>query len=163
MFHVVYSRHYHDREDNGRLYESFSNTWTIYRNVPYSKLSEMQKAIPSLLKNADEVYSEYMAKNNPTVSNDNFIRSEVYVVDDSDYFKTYKDMYPDSYNGPSGLIPAEEDYFYSYGQKCQFMLLKDFDESYTWYGKDFTQEQIDQAYEDRANKNIKEIVDSYTA
>ena len=42
-------------------------------------------------------------------------------------------------------------------------LLKDFDESYTWYGKDFTQEQIDQAYEDRANKNIKEIVDSYTA
>ena len=123
----------------------------------------MEKAIPSLLKNADEVYSEYMAKNNPTVSNDNFIRSEVYVVDDSDYFKTYKDMYPDSYNGPSGLIPAEEDYFYSYGQKCQFMLLKDFDESYTWYGKDFTQEQIDQAYEDRANKNIKEIVDSYTA
>ena len=158
-FHIVYSRHYWDTEDQGQ----FTNTWTIYRNVPYSQLSEMQKAIPSLLKNADEVYSEYMAKNNPTVSNDNFIRSEVYVVDDSDYFKTYKDMYPDSYNGPSGLIPAEEDYFYSYGQKCQFMLLKDFDESYTWYGKDFTQEQIDQAYEDRANKNIKEIVDSYTA
>ena len=158
-FHIVYSRHYWDTEDQGQ----FTNTWTIYRNVSYSQLSEMQKAIPSLLKNADEVYSEYMAKNNPTVSNDNFIRSEVYVVDDSDYFKTYKDMYPDSYNGPSGLIPAEEDYFYSYGQKCQFMLLKDFDESYTWYGKDFTQEQIDQAYEDRANKNIKEIVDSYTA
>ena len=98
-----------------------------------------------------------------TWSNDNFIRSEVYVVDDSDYFKTYKDMYPDSYSGPPGLVPAEEDYFHSYGQKCQFMLLKDFDESYTWYGKDFTQEQIDQAYEDRANKNIKEIVDSYTA
>ena len=141
----------------------FTNTWTIYRNVSYFKLREMQKAIPSLLKNADEVYSEYMAKNNPKVSNDNFIRSEVYVVDDSDYFKTYKDMYPDSYSGPPGLVPAEEDYFHSYGQKCQFMLLKDFDESYTWYGKDFTQEQIDQAYEDRANKNIKEIVDSYTA
>ena len=159
MFHVVYSRDYWNHDKPGQ----FTNTWTIYRNVSYFKLREMQKAIPSLLKNADEVYSEYMAKNNPKVSNDNFIRSEVYVVDDSDYFKTYKDMYPDSYNGPSGLIPAEEDYFYSYGQKCQFMLLKDFDESYTWYGKDFTQEQIDQAYEDRANKNIKEIVDSYTA
>ena len=158
-FHIVYSRHYWDTEDQGQ----FTNTWTIYRNVSYFKLREMQKAIPSLLKNADEVYSEYMAKNNPTVSNDNFIRSEVYVVDDSDYFKTYKDMYPDSYSGPPGLVPAEEDYFHSYGQKCQFMLLKDFDESYTWYGKDFTQEQIDQAYEDRANKNIKEIVDSYTA
>ena len=97
MFHVVYSRHYHDREDNGRLYESFSNTWTIYRNVPYSKLSEMQKAIPSLLKNADEVYSAYMAKNQPQVSNDNFSHSEVYVVDDSDYFKTYKDVYPGTY------------------------------------------------------------------
>ena len=159
MFHVVYSRDYWNHDEPGQ----FTNTWTIYRNVSYFKLREMQKAIPSLLKNADEVYSEYMAKNNPKVSNDNFIRSEVYVVDDSDYFKTYKDMYPDSYSGPPGLVPAEEDYFHSYGQKCQFMLLKDFDESYTWYGKDFTQEQIDQAYEDRANKNIKEIVDSYTA
>ena len=159
MFHVVYSRDYWNHDEPGQ----FTNTWTIYRNVSYFKLREMQKAIPSLLKNADEVYSEYMAKNNSKVSNDNFIRSEVYVVDDSDYFKTYKDMYPDSYSGPPGLVPAEEDYFHSYGQKCQFMLLKDFDESYTWYGKDFTQEQIDQAYEDRANKNIKEIVDSYTA
>ena len=159
MFHVVYSRDYWNHDEPGQ----FTNTWTIYRNGAYLKLREMQKAIPSLLKNADEVYSEYMAKNNPKVSNDNFIRSEVYVVDDSDYFKTYKDMYPDSYSGPPGLVPAEEDYFHSYGQKCQFMLLKDFDESYTWYGKDFTQEQIDQAYEDRANKNIKEIVDSYTA
>ena len=159
MFHVVYSIDYWNHDEPGQ----FTNTWTIYRNVSYFKLREMQKAIPSLLKNADEVYSEYMAKNNPKVSNDNFIRSEVYVVDDSDYFKTYKDMYPDSYSGPPGLVPAEEDYFHSYGQKCQFMLLKDFDESYTWYGKDFTQEQIDQAYEDRANKNIKEIVDSYTA
>jgi len=59
-FHIVYSRHYWDTEDQGQ----FSNTWTIYRNVPYSQLSEMQKAIPSLLKNADEVYSAYMAKNN---------------------------------------------------------------------------------------------------
>ena len=159
MFHVVYSRDYWNHDEPGQ----FTNTWTIYRNVSYFKLREKQKAIPSLLKNADEVYSAYMAKNNPKVSNDNFIRSEVYIVDDSDYFKTYKDMYPDSYSGPPGLVPAEEDYFHSYGQKCQFMLLKDFDESYTWYGKDFTQEQIDQAYEDRDNKYIKEIVDSHTA
>ena len=85
-----------------------------------------------------EYESKQEHKSDPT----QFHKSEVYVVDDSDYFKTYKDMYPDSYNGPPGLVPAEEDYFHSYGQKCQFMLLKDFDESYTWYGKDFTQEQI---------------------
>ena len=79
MFHVVYSRDYWNHDEPWQ----FTNTWTIYRNVSYFKLREMQKAIPSLLKNADEVYSEYMAKNNPKVSNDNFIRSEVYVVDDS--------------------------------------------------------------------------------
>ena len=145
MFHIVYSRHYWDTEDQGQ----FKNSWTIYRNIPYSQLSEMQKAIPSLLKNADEVYSAYMAKNQPQVSNDNFSHSEVYVVDDSDYFKTYKDVYPGTYQLPPGLIPEEEDYYDNYGQKCQFMLLKDFNENYTWFGKDFTQEEIEKTYADR--------------
>ena len=146
MFHVVYSRDYWNHDEPGQ----FTNTWTIYRNVSYFKLREMQKAIPSLLKNADEVYSEYMAKNNPTVSNDNFIRSEVYVVDDSDYFKTYKDVYPNSYQGSPGLIPEEEDYYENYGQKCQFMLLKDFNKNYTWFAKDFTQKQIDELHENNS-------------
>jgi hypothetical protein len=159
MFHVVYSRDYWDTEDQG----TFANTWTLYRNVSYFKLREMQKSIPSLLKNADKTYAEYESKQEHKSDPTQFHKSEVYVVDNSDYFKTYKDMYPDSYMGPSGLIPEKEDYFHSYGQKCQFMLLKDFDESYTWFGKDFTQEQIDQAYEDRDNKYIKEIVDSHTA
>ena len=145
-FHIVYSRHYWDTEDQGQ----FKNSWTIYRNIPYSQLSEMQKAIPSLLKNADEVYSAYMAKNQPQVSNDNFSHSEVYVVDDSDYFKTYKDVYPDSYQGSPGLIPEEEDYYENYGQKCQFMLLKDFNENYTWFAKDFTQNQINELHENNS-------------
>ena len=146
MFHIVYSRHYWDTEDQGQ----FTNTWTIYRNVPYSQLSEMQKAIPSLLKNADEVYSAYMAKNQPNVSNENFSHSEVYVVDDSDYFKTYKDVYPGTYQGPPGLVPEEEDYYDNYGQKCQFMLLKDFNENYTWFAKDFTQKQIKELHENNS-------------
>jgi len=145
-FHIVYSRDYWDTEDQDR----FTNTWTLYRNVNYFKLREMQKAIPSLLKNADEFYNEYQKKNHPNVSNDNFIRSEVYVVDDSDYFKTYKDMYPDTYQLPPGLIPQEEDYFHSYGQKINFMLLKDFNQHYTWFAKDFTQKQIDELHEDRS-------------
>ena len=145
-FHIVYSRHYWDTEDQGQ----FTNSWTIYRNVSYSQLSEMQKAIPSLLKNADEVYTAYMAKNQPQVSNDNFSHSEVYVVDDSDYFKTYKDMYPDTYQLPPGLIPEEEDYYDNYGQKCQFMLLKDFNENYTWFAKDFTQKQINELHENNS-------------
>ena len=150
MFHIVYSRHYWDTEDQGQ----FKNSWTIYRNIPYSQLSEMQKAIPSLLKNADEVYSAYMAKNQPQVSNDNFAHSEVYVVDDSDYFKTYKDVYPDSYQGPPGLIPEDEDYYENYGQKCQYMLLKDFNPKYTWLGKDWTQDQIKEAYEQRDRERV---------
>ena len=145
-FHIVYSRHYWDTEDQGQ----FTNSWTIYRNVSYSKLSEMQKAIPSLLKNADEVYTAYMAKNQPQVSNDNFSHSEVYVVDDSDYFKTYIDVYPDSYQGSPGLIPEEEDYYENYGQKCQFMLLKDFNKNYTWFAKDFTQKQIKELHENNS-------------
>ena len=159
MFHVVYSRDYWDTEDQG----TFTNTWTLYRNVSYFKLREMQKAIPSLLKNADKTYAEYESKQEHKSDPTQFYKSEAYVVDDKDYFKTYKDMYPDSYQIPPGLVPQEEDYFHSYGQKSQFMLKEDFDEAYTWFGKDFTQEQIDQAYEDRDNKNIKEIVDSYTA
>ena len=150
MFHIVYSRHYWDTEDQGQ----FKNSWTIYRNIPYSKLSEMQKAIPSLLKNADEVYTAYQAKNNPNVSNENFSHSEVYVVDDCDYFKTYKDVYPDSYQGPPGLIPAKEDYYENYGQKCQYMLLKDFNSKYTWLGKDWTQDQIKEAYKQREDERV---------
>ena len=149
-FHIVYSRHYWDTEDQGQ----FTNTWTIYRNVPYSQLSEMQKAIPSLLKNADEVYNAYMAKNQPNVDNSNFAHSEVYVMDDSDYFKTYKDVYPDTYQLPPGLIPEEEDYSENYGQKCQYMLLKDFNPKYTWLGKDWTQDQIKEAYEQRDRERV---------
>ncbi len=145
-FHIVYSRHYWDTEDQGQ----FSNTWTIYRNVPYSQLSEMQKAIPSLLKNADDVYNAYCVEKKLNYDQSQFSHSEVYVVDDSDYFKTYKDMYPDSYQGSPGLIPEEEDYYESYGQKCQFMLLKDFNKNYTWFAKDFTQKQIKELHEDNS-------------
>ena len=150
MFHIVYSRHYWDTEDQGQ----FTNTWTIYRNIPYSQLSEMTKAIPSLLKNADEVYAEDEKKSDYKIDNSNFYMSEVYVVDDSDYFKTYKDVYPDSYQGPPGLIPEDEDYYENYGQKCQYMLLKDFNPKYTWLGKDWTQDQIKEAYEQRDRERV---------
>jgi hypothetical protein len=116
-----------------------------------------------LKEQADKTYAEYESKQEHKSDPTQFYKSEAYVVDDKDYYKTYKDMYPDSYQIPPGLVPQEEDYFHSYGQKSQFMLKEDFDEAYTWFGKDFTQEQINQAYEDRDNKNIKEIVDSYTA
>ena len=145
-FHIVYSRDYWDTEDQDR----FTNTWTLYRNVNYFKLREMQKAIPSLLKNADEFYNEYQKKNHPNADESQCYHTEVYIVDDSDYFKTYKDMYPDTYQLPPGLIPQEEDYFHSYGQKSNFMLLKDFNQYYTWFAKDFTQKQIDELHEDNA-------------
>ena len=159
MFHVVYSRHYWDTEDQG----TFESVQTLYRNVPYSQIGFLSGKCSELKEQADKTYAEYESKQEHKSDPTQFYKSEAYVVDDKDYYKTYKDMYPDSYQIPPGLVPQEEDYFHSYGQKCQFMLKEDFDEAYTWFGKDFTQEQINQAYEDRDNKNIKEIVDSYTA
>ena len=76
-FHVVYSRHYWDYEDgNG----TFDNSWTIYRNVPYSELFKMKDAIPSLKENADQVYADYEAKRDFKTDPKQFYKSEVFIV-----------------------------------------------------------------------------------
>ena len=147
MFHVVYSRHYWDHQDGG--YGTFPNTYTLYRNVSYSQIEIMQNKCAELKVNADKVYADYESKQDCKSDPEQFDRSEVYIIDDRDYFKTYRDVYPDVYIGPAGLIPAKEDYYYSYGQKTDFMLIKDFDEFYTWYAKDWTQEQIQTEYKKR--------------
>ena len=69
-------------------------------------------------------------------------------------------MYPDSYMGPSGLIPEKEDYFYSYGQKVNFMLIHDYDPNYTWFGKDWTQHMIDAEYKKRESLTIRPECDN---
>ena len=147
MFHVVYSRHYWDHQDGG--YGTFPNTYTLYRNVSYSQIEIMQNKCAELKVNADKVYADYESKQDCKSDPEQFDRSEVYIIDNRDYFKTYRDVYPDVYIGPAGLIPAKEDYYYSYGQKTDFMLIKDFDEFYTWYAKDWTQEQIQTEYKKR--------------
>ena len=147
MFHVVYSRHYWDREDG---YGTFANTWTLYRNCDYSQLRTFSKSYLEMLKsNADQKYADYQKDKN--IDPTQCFHTEVYIVDDSDYFKTYNDEY--DYHMPSGLTPIEEDYLHDYGQKCQFMLIKDFDPNYTWFGKDWTQEQIAAEYERRRLDN----------
>ena len=148
MFHVVYSRHYWD-VDHQHGDSMFSNTWTLYRNVSYSQIGDMQGKILIMKAKADKAYAKAEKKRRQQEDPEQFEKSEVYIVDDRDYFKTYKDVYPDVYNGPVGLIPAKEDYYYNYGQKSDFMLLKDFDEEYTWYAKDWTQEQIVDEYKKR--------------
>ena len=147
MIHVVYSRHYWDHQDGG--YGTFPNTYTLYRNVSYSQIEIMQNKCAELKVNADKVYADYESKQDSKSDPEQFDRSEVYIIDNRDYFKTYRDVYPDVYIGPAGLIPAKEDYYYSYGQKTDFMLIKDFDEFYTWYAKDWTQEQIQTEYKKR--------------
>jgi hypothetical protein len=148
MFHVVYSRHYWDvdHQDGDSM---FSNTWTLYRNVSYSQIGDMQGKILIMKAKADKAYAKAEKKQRQQEDPEQFEKSEVYIVDDRDYFKTYKSVYPDVYIGPAGLIPASEDYYYSYGQKTDFMLIKDFDEFYTWYAKDWTQEQIQTEYKKR--------------
>ena len=115
-FHVVYSRHYWDREDN---YGTFANSWTLYRNVPYSELFKMKDAIPSLKEDADKKYADYEKDKNhdPT----QFHTSEVFIVDDEEYFWTYDDEF-----GNDGTPYSDKSYYHDYGQNIPFMLLKDF-------------------------------------
>ena len=133
MFHLIYTR------SNTEYYkgDTFESNYTLYRNIPYSELSKflkMQKD-PELLKECDTKYFEHQEKNGIT---DTCFHSEISIVDDEEYFKTYKYVYRSSYNGPSGLIPEEEDYFMEYGQKSNFMLIHDYDPNYTWFGKDLS-------------------------
>ena len=157
MFHVVYSRHYWDHQNGS--YGTFPNTYTLYRNVTYSQIEIMQNKCAELKVNADKVYADYESKQDCKSDPEQFDRSEVYIIDDRDYFKTYRDVYPDVYIGPEGLIPAKEDYYYSYGQKTDFMLIKDFDEFYTWYAKDWTQEQIQTEYKKRDKETVNRIIE----
>ena len=148
MFHLIYTR------SNTEYYkgDTFESNYTLYRNIPYSELSkflEMQKD-PELLKECDTKYFEHQEKNGIT---DTCFHSEISIVDDEEYFKTYKYVYRNSYNGPSGLIPEEEDYFMDYGQKSNFMLIHDYNPNYTWFGKDWTQEMINAEYEKRELDN----------
>jgi len=152
MFHLIYTR------SNTEYYkgDTFESNYTLYRNIPYSELSkflEMQKD-PELLKECDTKYFEHQEKNGIT---DTCFHSEISIVDDEEYFKTYKYVYRSSYNGPSGLIPEEEDYFMDYGQKSNFMLIHDYDPNYTWFGKDWTQEMINAEYEKRALDNSARV------
>ena len=63
MFHVVYSRHYWDHDSDGG-YDTFANTWTLYRNVSYSQIEYMKSKIYEMRKNADRVYDDYEKKKN---------------------------------------------------------------------------------------------------
>ena len=152
MFHLIYTR------SNTEYYkgDTFESNYTLYRNIPYSELSKflkMQKD-PELLKECDTKYFEHQEKNGIT---DTCFHSEISIVDDEEYFKTYKYVYRSSYNDPSGLIPEEEDYFMEYGQKSNFMLIHDYDPNYTWFGKDWTQEMINAEYEKRALDNSARV------
>ena len=152
MFHLIYTR------SNTEYYKGdvFESNYTLNRNIPYSELSKflkMQKD-PELLKECDTKYFEHQEKNGIT---DTCFHSEISIVDDEEYFKTYKYVYRSSYNGPSGLIPEEEDYFMDYGQKSNFMLIHDYDPNYTWFGKDWTQEMINAEYEKRALDNSARV------
>ena len=153
MFHLIYTRSNYDMESIGGHFESHI---TLYRNIPYSELSkflEMQKD-PELLKECDTRYFEYQKEKGIT---DTSFHSQISIVDDEEYFKTYKYVYRSSYNGPSGLIPEEEDYFMDYGQKSNFMLIHDYNPNYTWFGKDWTQEMINAEYEKRALDNSARV------
>ena len=153
MFHLIYTRSNYDMESIGGHFESHI---TLYRNIPYSELSkflEMQKD-PELLKECDTRYFEYQQERGIT---DTSFHSQISIVDDEEYFKTYKYVYRNSYNGPSGLIPEEEEYFMDYGQKSNFMLIHDYNPYYTWFGKDWTQEMINAEYEKRALDNSARV------
>ena len=126
MFHVVYTRSYYDREHEGG---HFDNSWTVLRNVPYSKISEFTPYILAEKKvECDAFYKindeNRMSYDEIQIDQDQCFSSKCYIVDDEDYLKTYQDMYPDSYI--PGYVDKDKDYFYNYGQDCEFIVQKDY-------------------------------------
>ena len=119
MFHVVYTRSYYDRESN---YGHFDNSWTVLRNVPYSRLNEFSKEKLAEKKvERDAYYKMYdenrMSYDEIQIDKDQCFHSSCYIVDDEDYLKKYKDVYDYTF---------DEEYFYNYGQDCEFMVQKDY-------------------------------------
>ena len=126
MFHIVYTRSYYDREHEGG---HFDNSWTVLRNVPYSRLDEFNKEFLAEKKVECDAYYKMNDENRMSydeiqIDKDQCFHSSCYIVDDEDYLKTYKDMYPDSYI--SGYVDEDKDYFYNYGQDCEFMVQQDY-------------------------------------
>jgi len=121
-FHIVYSRHYSDYEKGN---DSFANSWTLYRNVPYSELFKMKDAIPTLKENADNFYADYEKDKNHDP--DQCFHTEVFIVDDKEYFWTYDDEFDNE-----GTPYSDKSYYHEYGQTIPFMLLKDFEKEAAW-------------------------------
>ena len=127
MFHVVYTRSYYDREHECG---HFDNSWTVLRNVPYSRLDEFTKdKLAEKKVECDAYYKMYdenrMSYDEIQIDKDQCFHSQCYIVDDEDYYKTYKDVYPDSYI--PGYVDEDKEWFYNYGQDCEFMVQKDYE------------------------------------
>ena len=119
MFHIVYTRSYYDREHEGGHFE---NSWTVFRNVPYSRINEFTKEYLDEKKIECDAYYKIHDENRMTydeikIDQDQCFHSSCYIVDDEDYLKTYKDVY-DTF---------DEEYIHDYGQKHSFMLQKDYE------------------------------------
>ena len=124
MFHVVYTRSYYDREHEGG---HFDNSWTVLRNVPYSRLSEFTKDYLAEKKVECDAYYKMYDENRMTydeiqIDKDQCFHSSCYIVDDEDYLKTYNDVY--DYH--IGAMDPDKDYIHNYGQDCAFMVQKDY-------------------------------------
>ena len=124
MFHIVYTRSYYDREHD---YGHFDNSWTVLRNVPYSRLSEFSKErLAEKKAECDAFYKmndeNRMSYDEIQIDQDQCFSSDCYIVDDEDYFKTYEDHYGYHVGG----MKPEEDYINCYGQDCEFMVQKDY-------------------------------------
>ena len=124
MFHIVYTRSYYDREKG---YGDFDNSWTVLRNVPYSRLSEFTKDVLAEKKvECDAFYKmndeNRMSYDEIQIDKDQCFHSECYIVDDEDYLKTYNDVYGYHIGG----MDPEKDYINNYGQDCEFMVQKDY-------------------------------------
>ena len=119
MFHIIYTRSYYDREHEGG---HFDNSWTVLRNVPYSEigrftpyvLAEKKIECDAFYKMNDE---NRMSYDEIQIDKDQCFSSKCYIVDDEDYLKRYKDVYDYTF---------DEDYFYNYGQDCEFMVQQDY-------------------------------------
>ena len=76
MFHVVYTRSYYDREHECG---HFDNSWTVLRNVPYSRLDEFTKDKLAEKKVECDAYYKMYDENRMSMMKYSMIRINVFL------------------------------------------------------------------------------------
>jgi len=92
-FNVVYKREYQDPEDGS---DTFWSSYTLYRNVPISKIKYYRKRLLMFKDYMDKIFKEDAT---------NFLGSTaIEIMYPDEYYQTYEDVWPDTAAGDKSLF-----------------------------------------------------------